>query len=442
MQLRKVLVGSVVLAVAGVAGPSLARAEVTIPGIAAATKDTALHDLTPAQQWNHASDVGFDNHPGALGWFADDMGAKLSMLGRGRLLSICLERSPEDAYIANWAMCSADAKAWDLAKAKAELVAEKVSGEAAKGVTEKLEAVDQQAKKYIAYFDAEIPKDKGLQNVMRVVDDAAAQWKTYIDKNQAAFDRYVAMKDGVRSRKTNTPAFQNCWESTQAAFAKYVRVAKFPYEMSGEQLVNYASHAIKDPGSYIAAVSYGACAYSMQPAGESMFVAASGTEYGDQWAGPRTAAISNLMRQSEEQKFQDRSRSMGLNSSGFSGVIRPANADFRLAIITAWTGEIGTVKANGDTIHVEFKGDEVESCLNWKQTNKVVSYQNGSPIYDKVCTKRGMVANQENPVDIPKQWAAGVVPGNGMLLVNGFPVDVWNKKKKKIIAMFGVAIGK
>ena len=431
---------SILIALVTAALPSALQADVRkFAGIAPVTDATALHALTPTQQWNSATDVGFNDDLYGLAAFADDMGDKLSEIGRARFLAACFENGRQEPTSSDavlyWAICAADAKALNYDKLKAELKAEKQAEDDAD-----VAAIVTAAKKHVAFFDKEVASDTGLQALMKVGETANAEWKAYIDKNKAAFDRYVALKDGVRSKKTNAPAFDKCWEPTFAAFSKYIKATQWPWEMEGDQLPAYMSVVVRDPGSYIAAVSYGACAYSVDPAGESLFVTAAGTQVGTAYAGPRTTTIARLLdAKFAMPKFQDRSRSVRLDGLRRGAMIHPAKADAVKAIMTMSSGVIGKVTVEGDVAKVTFKGEKIKACLQWKDTNKVQSYaSNGDPNYERKCAKMGMVEEDLGTVEVHKAFVGGMAPGRTTALINRFPVYVYDTKKFVINAMFGI----
>jgi len=104
--------------------------------------------------------------------------------------------------------------------------------------------------------------------------------------------------------------------------------------------------------------------------------------------------------------------------------------------MTPVQGTVSKVKADGDVVHISFKGDSVDACLEWKTTNRIQSYAaNGDPMYEKVCKKRGKVANQENDAQVSSKFATGIAPGTSVLIVFKFPVTVW--KAKKFVAVLG-----
>ena len=435
MTIRSWMIGSLMM----VALPSAAQAGVRkFNGVAPVTDATPLHSLTPTQQWNAATEVGFNDDLYGMAAFADDMGDKLSEVGRARFLAACFgsyAKEPTNASLEYWPICAADAKALNYEKLKAELKADKQPEDDAD-----LARIVEAAKKHVAFFDQEVPTDSGLQALMKVGEAANAEWKAYIDKNKPAFERYVALKDGVRSKKTNAPAFEKCWQPTFDAFAKYIKATQWPWEMEGDQLPAYMSVVVRDPGSYIAAVSYGACAYSVDPGGEALFVTAAGTQVGTAYAGPRTTTIARLLDPKFVMpKFQDRSRSVSFDGLRRVAMINPAKANAVRAISTSQSGVIGKVTTEGDVAKVTFKGEKIKACLQWKDTNKVQSYaSNGDPNYERKCAKMGMVEEDLGTVEVAKAFVGGMAPGRTTMLISKFPVYVYDTKKFVINAMFGI----
>ncbi|HEX8109456.1 MAG TPA: hypothetical protein VF516_17115 [Kofleriaceae bacterium] len=58
--------------------------------------------------------------------------------------------------------------------------------------------------------------------------------------------------------------------------------------------------------------------------------------------------------------------------------------------------------------------------------------------YQKVCKRRGRVANQASAVSVPSKYLGGISVGVHLLTVDQFPVVAW--KGKKITGVLGVAM--
>jgi len=89
-----------------------------------------LMSWTPLQQWSpwdrdssSRSEYGYGNQAANL-LFADELGDKLSELGRASVVDLCFRESQYSAEAKstlNWALCGPDAKALDLKKLEGEL---------------------------------------------------------------------------------------------------------------------------------------------------------------------------------------------------------------------------------------------------------------------------------------------------------------------------------
>ena len=247
-----------------------------------------------------------------------------------------------------------------------------------------------------------------------------------------------ALKDGVRSGKSNHPNFAGCWEQTQPPFAKLVKATTFPPEVEREYMPTYMAAMLTSTENYITVASWAACAYSIHESGTALFAAVSNHPGGVYRVGPRSLTLAKAMDPNFKPKFAQRSLSIDsmrgkyereqIRFEGINGVV---------AIQTPTHGTIAKVKQEGDVTKISFKGDKVERCLQWKETNKVTGIgAGGRPTYDKVCLKRGDVDNQEGDEEIATKYAAGLKPGLYVVIVHGFPVAAW--KGEKYIAMFGV----
>jgi hypothetical protein len=285
--------------------------------------------------------------------------------------------------------------------------------------------------------------------VLALPEQAKAEWAAYMSKHKDDFDRYLALKDAVRSGKSNHKNFAGCWEATQPAFAKLVRATKFQWEMSGSYLTGYMAELQKSTESYITSASFGACAYSVDKTGEVLAAAALSTlGAGTIRVGWRTLTAAKLIDPAFKPKFTNRDVASMWNEYGALRDLKPqvhrvdgvGDGSFT-GMVTPQEGVIGKVQKDDDMLKLSFKGDEVDACLQWVDTRKVQSVgPNGDVTYEKVCKKRGKVANQENDVQVAPKFADGLKPGVSVLLIEGFPVTAW--KGKQFVAVFGVTMKK
>lgn len=404
--------------------------------------------FTPAQQWMldwgswQLSRYGYGTLAGQL-LFADEMGDRFSEMGRAALVLNCFRNKDEASKaIFEWAVCSTDVKALDMGKFKQELAAAKLQPETAEKALKQATEAYENAKKIVDQLDGEAKSDKGLQLLAKLVDNAKADWKSYIDKNKAAYDRYLALKDGVRSGKTNHPAFQGCFEAIAPVWTKHVNATnkRIPWDVGRDVAVAYMRYLGASIEGYVLATSFGACAWSNSEEGEAPFTGVATTEFGGAiHAGWRTHALSKLLdEENVKPKFADRSYRLETFQWKY-GVSFPG-VNQHAAIMTPSDGVIAKLVDNKDgTTKVSFKGDKVEACLKWADSNKVSSISSsGNVNYEKKCLKRGMVDNETTAVNVPTRYLSGVKPGHNITIVRGFPIVAWTGKK--VTMLYGAAI--
>lgn len=411
-------------------------------------KTAAFASWTAAQQWmpewrdDARSDHGYSSNAGML-LLADELGDKFSELGRASLIQKCFRNADESTKsLAIWAMCGPDVKALDMKKLEKELDAEKVTGEAKADVIKTATEAYEKAKKVGAVIEAAAKDDPGVQQVLKLSETAKSEWTAYLAKNKATFDQYLALKDAVRSGKSNAPAFKGCFEATKPAFEKHVKslVKKIPWDVGNDYIPGYMGYLTATPEGYILTTAWAACAWSIDKSGESPYSGAASGEWGGQFkAGWRTIALSKMLDDKLKPKFADRNIPP-LDLFQWKYGVMPAGASVVAPIMTRAEGVIGKIaKKDDDFTTVSFKGEKVEKCLQWKETNKVTGVTAGGNLqYDHQCLKRGKVDSQTEPRDVPTKYMDGVKVGDTFADVNHFPVVAW--KGKKLTMLFGVKL--
>lgn len=413
--------------------------------IKAPDKTAPLTSWTPIQQWQPDSsdgyEYGYSNLSGRL-VVADELGDHLSQLGRATLIVHCFRNVKADATGAlAWMLCGADVTALDVQKLVAELVAEGIEpgsrNEVVGQVKEQLEA----AKKIGAAVEAAAKDDPGVASLLGLRESARAEWTAYASKNREAIDRYLALKDAVRSGKSNNKGFDGCYEATKAPFTKLVRSTKFPWDTPREAMIGYVAPLLATTHGYITTVAYAACAVGQDKAAESIYAAAANQMGGGARAGARSIALAKALDPAFKPKFAD--RSLSLNDMAFQwkyGIEMPGVLA-RASIMNPADGTIAALKRDGETVKVLFRGDTVDACLQWRDTNKVSHVSSsGSVSYERACVKRGSVANQESPVEVPAKYIDGLAPGVNVIVIpatQGFPVCAW--KGKAFTAILGIS---
>ena len=409
---------------------------------------TTFASLKPSQQWlpqhgnqsDPRSTWGYGSLAGIL-LMADELGDKLSETGRASLVERCFDHPKADlGSTLLWAMCGADAMMLDLKKVEAELDADGVTGDRKAEIMNEATTALAEAKKVGETVLAAAKNDPGLQKFLKLTDDAQAEWKAYLGKHQADFDRYVALKDAVRTNKSNDPAFAGCFEATQPEFVKLVKATapKIPFDVGNDQLPGYMTYLEATTEGYVATVAWAACAWSVDPAGEAVYAAAANRDHGALRAGWRTLALAKVLDPELKIKFADRSLSVDKWTFQWKYGVKMQGINDITAIQTPSMGEIATLKPKDDATAITFKGSQVEECLEWKDTNKVKSVDNGNVSYEKVCKKRGMVADQTTAVEVPTKYLKGTKVGDKITIIHKFPVVSW--KGKKLTALLGVPL--
>ena len=336
-----------------------------------------------------------------------------------------------------WALCGNDVKALDLAKLETELSSGGISATSRAAVVEDAKETLAHAQKVGAAVEAAAKDDPGLASFLKTADVAKAEWAAYLAKHKADFDRYIALKDAVRSNKSNDKGFDGCYEATQPAFAKLVKSTHLT-QTHGDAMPGFVAQLVGTTEGYITTVAYGACAWSISTAGEALYAAAANQLGGHARAGWRSIALAKVLDPSFKPKFADQSLGLSNMTFDWKNGIKMAGVNDNAAIETASRGTVASLKPNGDTTSITFKGNMVESCLQWAETNRVSQVTNSSVSYEKVCKKRGMIPNQQTPVEVPSKYLSGVKVGDDITIVHGFPVIAW--KGSKNTAVLGVSL--
>ncbi len=418
----------------------------TIENVKMPDKTAPFSSWTAVQQWmpflghagNARSDYGYGNESGWL-VLADELGDKLSELGRASLVDQCFRNVDEGSKAALvWALCGDDTNKVDLRKVDAELTAAKITDKA--DVMAKIKEALDKAKKVGASVEAAAKSDPGIASVLKLAVDARAEWAAYAGKNGDAIGRYLALKDGVRSGKSNHPAFTGCHEATSGPFQKLVKATKFPVEVSGDPMLGYLGYLMKTTEGYITTVAYAACAWAYEKAGESIYVGAANQGGGGARAGARSLTLAKAMDSGFTPKFAERSLAWEDMKSTWKYGIQMTGVEWRYSIMTPTRGAVAAVKKKDDTNStVTFKGNTVDACLSWNDSKKIVGFRpDGTVQYDKVCAKRGTIPNQTTPIDVPTRYATGIGAGTSLVAVIGYPVAVW--KGNQYVAILGVPV--
>jgi hypothetical protein len=413
-----------------------------IEDVAAPDPKAALASWTPAQQWmprgKWGSDYGYGNLSGAIA-LADELGDRLGELGRVSLIAACFQHAKEDATSALiWAICGHDVTVLDLQKVRAELAAEGIGPASHDEVMAEAGNWLATGKKVGAAVEAAAKDDPGVAALLRLGQAAREEWTAYASKNQDAIERFLALKDAVRSGKSNHKNYAGCYEATHPAFTKLVRATRFPWDVQGDPMPFHVSFVTATPAGYVTTVAYAACAFGQDPAGEALYTAAANQPGGGARFGARSIALAKALAPTFKPAFAE--RSLRLDGMAFQwkyGMTMPG-ANSITAIMTPGGGVVATMKPEGAVTKLNFRGNTVDACLEWVETNRVAQVTpNGSVSYQKTCKRRGQIANQASAVSVPTRYLGGISAGVNVLTVDNFPVVAW--KGKKITGVLGIA---
>jgi hypothetical protein len=349
-------------------------------GIAHAAPGTPLANKSPDEQYKMLDGHGIVFAAAAM----DELGDRVSQYGLYGYLQECLgygrEETPTTLTL-RWALCGDDLKRFDISKLRDRYSSDYY-------YQQEVDLVERW-KTLGTRIEEEAKSDKGIAQVLKLRDQAQEEWKSYLAKNQAAFDLYVKLHEAAASGKTNEPAFAGCWEATQPAFAKAVKTTKFAWQSEAsesEKLRGRMEEVLTSTENYIAAASFSICAYSVDPSGESLADAVLSARGGQVRVGWRTLLVAKALAPTVKPKFADRalewSRMLdGMTDHLYLGGIAIGSVADR----TPTYGEIKKVIKNGDETTIQFKGDKVETCLKWVETNKVTGYAtNGDPMRELI----------------------------------------------------------
>jgi hypothetical protein len=283
------------------------------------------------------------------------------------------------------------------------------------------------AKKIVDKLDAEAPRDKGLKKMLDDVDAAKKEWADYLAGHKAEVELYFKLRDAVRSGKRNDPAFDGCDKLTRPKFEKLVRSVAKTIPWDTETLAGFMYYMTQTTDAYITTNAWASCGYSIHPSMDANVVQAAFQQAFLVRHGWRTLAMGKLGAEGYKPRFADSSyyvRDVGTHVVQLLGVGGSPNMG------SPSFGEIKKMTVKDDEIVLSFKMGEIDGvCLRWE-----------TRYGEKQCAERGTVDNEVGDETIPVAYNAAVKKNVDIMVQVGFPVCVYNKPKKKMLAIFGVAL--
>lgn len=403
----------------------------------------ALSSWTAVQQWRANRDwgagYGYDSLAGGAA-LADELGGKLSELGRASWIRKCLGNHEPDASAAlAWAICGSDVAALDLEKLESELGGGGLSEESRQEVLAEVRTDLEDAKKVGEAVGAAAKDDPGIEAMLQRSSEARKEWAAYAAANKDRIALFLKLKDAVRSGKSNAAGFSGCYEATQPAFAKLVRAAKLPVEDASAPLLSYAGRINKSIDDYLVSASFGACAYAQHKSGEALFAALAEVPGGRARFGARSLALAKLLDASFTPRFADRSVDFARMTFEWRYGMEVPTVLSAVADLVPKAGIVEGVQPEGDNVVISFKSAMVEMCIEWRDSDRIERVDgDGKVRYQQECKRRGKVETQTDPATTNAKFAGGIAPGLQLITVNGFPVMV--SKGKRLIAALGVTM--
>jgi len=408
-----------------------------------------LHDIphasvkrltwTPVQQYMRINEA--ESYWAVI--VGDELGDKLSQAGRLAIIRTCFGRTKGDARDASlWAICGADVEAMNLDAFAGELAKEGLDkGTRTELVNDAKETLDK-AKAIGTKVTAAAKDDAGVAAVLAAGPTARTDWQAFASAHTQALATLEELQELARENKNGRAG--DCVAKTQSTFAKIARVTKWPeYDTVLSPIEWYANKLPNTTETYIAALSWGACAFLSHKSGEALYAAVGNTAWGKddrerRYArrGPRSLTVAKLFGEPFKAKFADRSLSMAamVEPSGKYQVVGGY-----ATLMTPTDASIAKLVKDGDSTAIKFSSDRVMECTNWRDTNKVQSVSpNGDVMYEKECMKREAVHNEHSDVVTGSDFTGGLGPGVAVMTVDGFPVIA--SKGNKFVAALGVKL--
>lgn len=369
------------------------------------------------------------------------------LIGLGHVLHCVPSGRPAPSDLAAWAVCRMELAQLDSAKLDAEL---KAAGhnEIARSYAQQAFATATMLGRVLeGQLQAAMAKDP---DVKTVVDAAAAGWKQWVadyTANQALVDAAIAYEDKYEGIRKS--AAKGCLPGLTGVLARINASTK---GATTEDVMRSATSGINP----IVIAHLQRCLESDVTPKYGRNLAALmlqlALEWGPPTRGPRTAAAVAMSKAAatiaaDRPTFPWGPREVGVSAPWPTNKHELGHVDRE--------GEVASVKADGDRLIVTFKQVTFkEREMFCKETSKIVMWAaDGTPIYARDCKYTGRVVTRDvtaEPFWTWKHVAGGIAKGTvvratgGGLIAGvpdeGYPVEVWSKDGKKLLAVMGMEV--
>ena len=372
-------------------------------------------------------------------YVADALEPKLSESGRLAFLTQCLRRNRGAVF---WALCQADAAAFDPQKVLAEVAADKSHNQTVRDtVKSEAQAMPAQLKEHAAAVKEVIGKDPAYAKMFGIAATTGMGWGA-VAKTNASLLQLVTAMDDARATQSRR-AFEGCDAKTWPAWTAAVSgipAKKFTTvhdTNTAESLELATAIAVNDPAGYLASTAHYVC-HSGDSTEPDALVRYLG-EALQRWPGfrgPRNAALTTILAAGLE--LDDRSAKIeypGVDREWFK----------RAGGWHSWgRGVIGTIKPAGAKHHIEFKTQTIKQmrCVSEQHTHRINGIRsNGEFTFEINCLKSAMVDVDvtSQPQDVSARYAAGLKPGMQVTVVEDVAAVTWAKAGAAAPSMIGAA---
>jgi hypothetical protein len=388
-----------------------------------------LQSLEPMQQFFSFSDRS-DVDPN---YQADALGARLSEAGRLGFLRFCVDAAKN----VQWAVCTADFAAFDLAKLNDELRADtrqprwarhEVRRWAHLVMVEKLKAHQQR----IAALKDE---DPGYAKMFTLAEAATTEWRAQASKRQALIDLAGAMDDArvTQSRKAVEGCEEKAWPAFKAAVSA-IPAKNFDIDRSPESMIHVREKAmtpvVADPEGYLASVALQQCLMLTAPTDKPDALSHMLGSVLQRWPGyrgPRNAALTAIIAANLQLDKRDTALDVpDVYRTFFDSSLYGTNGG---------GGIITSIKPSGPVATIAF-ATESRKCLNCVKTNtnpRIIGIgSDGMFIRESSCAQYvdSQCAFTPTPTTVRSRYLPAIKVGSEVHILNDTLVIGWAKGGK------------